>query len=299
LKTALECVPCLVRQSIDASRAVSEDPAVHQQVLREMLLWIAAADPELSPPAMGQRLHRRLREVTGVEDPYRAEKDRHNEMVLRLVPEMRARLEASDDPFGLAVKLAIAGNIIDLGVSGHVADDALHLAIDQALAEPIHGLVDDLRRDIAAAGDILYLADNCGEIVFDRLLIEQLPTDRVTVAVRGKPILNDATMVDAETVGLTDIVPVIDSGTDAPGTLLDDCSPDFRQRFAAADLIISKGQGNFESLSDVDAPIYFLFKVKCAVVAGHVGEPEGTHMVVRSAAWPGTAARTEPAVARE
>ncbi len=203
-------------------------------------------------------------------------------MVLGLLPEMRARLAAADDPFGLAVKLAIAGNIIDLGVNGHLPADALRTAVEQALGEPVHGLVDDLRRDVEAADEILYLADNCGEIVFDRLLIEQLPTAKVTLAVRGRPILNDATRADALTVGLTDIVEVIDNGTDAPGTLLDDCSPAFRRRFERADLIIAKGQGNFESLSDVDAPVYFLFKVKCSVVADHVGEPIGTHMVARS-----------------
>ncbi len=284
MKTALDCIPCLLRQSLDASRMVSSDPAVQGQVVRDMLRWTAESDPELSPPVLGQQLHRRLREVTGVDDAYRAEKDRHNAMVMRMLPELRERIAASADPFGLAVKLAIAGNVIDLGVKGRVAVDDLRRSIDRALGEPVHGLVDDLRRDVAQAGDILYLADNCGEIEFDRLLIERLPRERVTVAVRGAPILNDATMVDAQTVGLTDLVEVIANGSDAPGTLLEDCTPSFRGRFAAADLIIAKGQGNFESLSDVPAPIYFLFKVKCSVVSAHVGEPEGTHMVARSSA---------------
>ncbi len=292
MKSSLDCVPCHVRQSLDASRAVSDDPALHEQMLKEMLRWTAEMDTDLSPPVLGQRLHRRLREVTGIADPYRAEKDRHNEMVLRLLPGLRERIAVADDPFGLAVKLAIAGNIIDLGVNGEVPDGALRASVEQALAEPVHGLVDELRRDIESAEDILYLADNCGEIVFDRLLIEQLPLERVTLAVRGLPILNDATMVDARTVGLTELVEVIDNGTDAPGTILDDCSPAFLRRFQAADLIISKGQGNFESLSDVDAPIYFLFKVKCGVVAEHVGEPVGTHMVARSGGHAATETRT-------
>lgn len=287
MQTALDCVPCLVRQSLDASRAVSDDPAVHREVVRDMLLWTADEELGGSPVLFGQRLHRRLRALTGVVDAYRAEKDRHNDMVMHLVPELRQRIDAADDPFGLAVKLAIAGNIIDLGVTGRVSDDDLWASIDQALEEPVHGLVDDLRRDISAAEDILFLADNCGEIVFDRLLIEHLPLERVTVAVRGGPILNDATMEDARRVGLTELVEVIDNGTDAPGTLLDDCSPEFRRRFAAADLIIAKGQGNYESLSDIDAPIYFLFKVKCGVVAEHVGEPVGTHVVTRATAASG------------
>ena len=282
MKTALDCVPCIVRQSLDAGRAVSDDPAVHEQVVRDTLRWVADVKAGESPVLLGQRLHRRLRELTGVEDPYRAEKDRHNRMVLRLLPELRECIDASDDPFGLAVKLAIAGNIIDLGVSGTVPDDEIRASVDQALDEPVLGLVEDLRLDVEQAERILYLADNCGEIAFDRLLVERLPTERVTVAVRGKPILNDATMEDARTVGLTDLVEVIDNGSDAPGTLLDDCNPEFRRRFAEADLIIAKGQGNYESLNDVDAPIYFLFKVKCMVVAEHIGEPVGGHVVTRT-----------------
>ena len=255
---------------------------MHEQVVRDMLRWIADVNASESPVLLGQQLHRRLRELTDIEDPYRVEKERQNKQALRLLPELRECLGAADDPFGLAVGLAIAGNIIDLGVNGTVSDDALRASVDQALDEPVLGLVEDLRRDIEQAERILYLADNCGEIVFDRLLIEQLPTPRTTVAVRGEPILNDATIEDARTVGLTDLVEVIDNGSDAPGTLLDDCSPAFRCRFAQADVIIAKGQGNYESLSEVSAPIYFLFKVKCTVVAEHVGEQVGAHVVARS-----------------
>lgn len=282
MKSALDCVPCILRQTLDASRAVSDEPALHEEVLRDTLRWLADARAGESPVLLGQRLHRRLREVTGIEDPYRTEKDRQNKQALRLLPELRERLGATDDPFGLAVKLAIAGNIIDLGVNGIVPEGALRASVDRALAEPVLGVVEDLRRDVAQAERILYLADNCGEIVFDRLLIEHLPTQRTTVAVRGRPILNDATMDDAHTIGLTDLVEVIDNGSDAPGTLLDDCSPGFRRRFSEADLIIAKGQGNYESLSQVAAPVYFLFKVKCSVVAEHIGEPVGTHVVTRS-----------------
>lgn len=282
MKSALDCVPCILRQTLDASRAVSDEPALHEEVLRDTLRWLADARAGESPVLLGQRLHRRLREVTGIEDPYRTEKDRQNRQALRLLPELRERLGATDDPFGLAVKLAIAGNIIDLGVNGIVPEGALRASVDRALAEPVLGVVEDLRRDVAQAERILYLADNCGEIVFDRLLIEHLPTQRTTVAVRGRPILNDATMDDAHTIGLTDLVEVIDNGSDAPGTLLDDCSPCFRRRFSEADLIIAKGQGNYESLSQVAAPVYFLFKVKGSVVAEHIGEPVGTHVVTRS-----------------
>jgi damage-control phosphatase, subfamily I len=282
VRTALDCIPCLVRQSLDASRLVSDDPAVHQQILREMLTWTAQVDPHQSPPVLGQRLHRRLRELTGVADAYREAKDRHNALAASLLPTLRARLETAADPFDLAVRLAIAGNVIDLGIRGRVSEGEVRGSIERALSEPVIGPLDELREAVQSARDILYLADNCGEIVLDRLLIERLPVGRVTVAVRGAPILNDATMADARAVGLTEVAEVIDNGSDAPGTILADCSPAFRRRFTEADLVIAKGQGNFESLNDAPRPVFILFKVKCTVVAAHVGEPEGSHVVVRS-----------------
>ncbi len=111
----------------------------------------------------------------------------------------------------------------------------------------------------------------------DRLLIEQLGPERVTVGVRGGPVLNDATLADASEVRMTELVDVIDNGSDAPGTILADCSDSFRERFDGADLVIAKGQGNFETLSGLNRHIVFLFKVKCPVVSREVGLPVGTH----------------------
>ena len=125
----------------------------------------------------------------------------------------------------------------------------------------------------------MYLADNAGEIVLDRLLIERLPKGRVTVAVRGGAILNDALRADAEEAGLAELARIVDNGCRAPGTPLDAVSPAFRKLFEEADLIISKGQGNYETLSDVAAPLVFLLKVKCPMVARHIGEPLGSLVV--------------------
>jgi uncharacterized protein with ATP-grasp and redox domains len=132
-------------------------------------------------------------------------------------------------------------------------------------------MVEQLRSDAECAQNILYLVDNAGEIAFDRLLIEQLPTEKITVVVKGKPVINDATMEDAEFVGLTDIVEVIDNGSDAPGTILETCSQNFRDRFEEADLVIAKGQGNYETLSDLDKNIFFILKAKCPVIARDIG----------------------------
>ncbi|MBN1361800.1 MAG: DUF89 family protein, partial [Sedimentisphaerales bacterium] len=140
----------------------------------------------------------------------------------------------------------------------------------------------DLKGAVAAAETILYLGDNAGEIVFDRLLIEQMPLEKVTFVVRGSPILNDALLADAQAVGLTDLIDVIDNGADAPGTILEGCSKAFRRRFEKADLVISKGQGNYETLSDVDKDIFFLLRPKCAVLARHLNCELGRLILFRA-----------------
>ena len=286
MRTALDCIPCFARQALESARFVTDDPAVHERIVRDALRAVADMDLAQCPPAVAQRFHRQLREVTGVDDPYRAVKDRFNRLALDMLPGLSARIEQSADPLYLALRLAIAGNVIDLGAGGNLTEDETRRTVASALDEPFHDDADAFRQAVEGARRILYLADNAGEIVFARLLIEQLPAGRVTVAVRGRPILNDATMVDAETAGLCARVEVIDNGSDAPGTILKDCSEHFRRRFARADLVIAKGQGNFEALSDEPGDIYFLFKAKCPVVAGHVGLPVGTHVAMRPQAAP-------------
>ncbi len=279
MKMTLDCVSCFVRQSLDAARLVTNDQADQERIVREVLRWLSEQGLEHSPPVLAQLVHRRLREISQVGDPYREAKDRHNAMALELLPELRTQIAAAADPLALATRLAIAGNVIDLGMKSMVAEDDVHESIRHALEEPFIGEWDDYRLAVESAANILYLTDNAGEIAFDRLLIEQLGPERVTVVVRGAPVLNDATHADAETVGLHELTTVIDNGSDAPATLLHDCHPELQRRFAAADMIIAKGQGNFESLSHRGHDVFFLFKVKCPVIAAHVGLPMGTQIL--------------------
>ncbi len=290
MRATLDCIPCFVRQTLDAARAASDDQSVHECMMREMLLWMGRADLAESPPAFAQHVHRYLRTLTSDGDPYRAAKDRQNQMALRLLPELRTLVRNAPDPLDTAVRLAIAGNVIDMGIAGDVDESDLRQTIDQALSQPLAGDHLDFYQAARTAGTVLYLADNAGEIAFDRLLIEQFQQSRVTVAVRGTPVINDATLIDAQAVRLEQIAEVISNGSDAPGTLLADCNKDFRRRFWESDLVIAKGQGNFESLSDVPRVIWFLFKVKCRVVANHVDVPMGTHLLKRSL-WSSTTPR--------
>lgn len=281
MKTCLDCIPCFTRQALEAARFVTDDPAIHERVMRGILKEAAQMDFAQSPPAVGQKLHRSLRELAGVEDPYREIKDGFNRSALELLPDIADRIRNSADSLGMALRVAIAGNVIDLGAKGGIRAGGVINAMANILEEPFSGNVEDFRDAVRQARNILYLADNAGEIVFDRLLIEQLPLDRVTLAVRGMPVLNDATRTDAEAAGLCDLVDVIENGSDAPGTILSDCSREFRRRFSMADLVIAKGQGNFETLSDTGEHVFFLFKVKCPVIGNHVGLPVGTHVAIR------------------
>jgi uncharacterized protein with ATP-grasp and redox domains len=233
-----------------------------------------------SPPVMGQAIHRRLRELTGVADPYEAAKRRFNRLALAALPELATIVRRAPDPLLAAANLSIAANAIDLGVAADLPEADLRAALHGSPDAPLCGDSGEFAEVVAAATDILYLADNSGEIAVDRLLIEELGPQRVTLAVRGAPVLNDATRADAHEVGMHELVDVIDNGSDAPGTILADCSVSFRERFGRADLVIAKGQGNFETLSGVEANLVFLFKVKCPLVSRHVGLPLGTHALL-------------------
>lgn len=282
MKTSLDCIPCFIRQALDAARLVSPVAAVHERMLREVLRWAVEMDMKQPPPVMAQRIHRFLREIAGRDDPYRDAKAQQNRMAMELLPELRAEIEAASDPLSMAVRIAIAGNVIDMGVNAKVPESRVRESFRQALTEPFIGERNGFRQTFVEARRILYLADNAGEIAFDRLLIEQLAPERVIVAVRGAPILNDATMADARAVGLHEIAKIIDNGSDAPGTLLEDCSEEFKQHFTEADLIVAKGQGNFETLSEQPEQIVFLFKAKCPVIAEHARVPLGAHVLARS-----------------
>ncbi len=283
MQTALDCVPCFTRQALETARFVTDDPVVHEEIIREVLRAIAEMSyHEETPPGATQKIHRILRQITGSDDPYRQVKQHFNQMALNMYPVLAQKVQAADSPLETAIMLSIAGNVIDFGVNGSLTQAEAQYAIETALEAPFYGEMEEFLAELQAAQNVLYLADNAGEIVFDRLLIELLRNERVTLAVRGRPILNDAILEDAKVAGLCELVNVIDNGSDAPGTILSECSADFQHHFRNADLIIAKGQGNFETLNEEKAPVTFLFKVKCPIISNHVGIPLGTHVLMKS-----------------
>jgi uncharacterized protein with ATP-grasp and redox domains len=281
MRIFLDCFPCFLCQTLDAVRFATNDEQVHERVVRQVLELVHRTDAGWTPPAIGQQIHRMIRQTTGNADPYRQRKHDSNALALRLYPQLKQRIRNSDHPLEMAVRLAIAGNVMDFGVYSSLDDTDVTKAVDSALVDGLDtACVGEFAQAVAEARAILYLGDNAGEIVFDRLLIEELPSGKVTFAVKGSPVLNDATREDAEMAGLTHLVAVIENGSDAPGTILEDCSAQFRQCFDRSDLVIAKGQGNYECLSGIDKAMFFLLTVKCPVIAGDLGGVVG-QMILR------------------
>ena len=271
----LECVPCMLRQAREAISYSGVEPQAGFEVLRRVLRLMSELDWTLPPPVLGQQVHRLIRELTDNSDPYAAIKERMNQQADKLYPMWHTIFRQAHTALDAAVRLAIVGNLLDMGAKTQLDAASVRAAFEGALSAPLRGSLDEFAKAIHSAHSILYLADNAGEIVFDRDLLAQLPLGKFVVAVRGSPMLNDATVADAEQAGLPDYCSVISNGSDAPGTVLEDCSPAFREHFAAADLIIAKGQGNYESLAGVDKEIFFLLKIKCDVLSQDLRWPLG------------------------
>lgn len=281
MNRTLDCIPCMFRQTLEAARRITDDTDVHERELRRAAALFLDTDPGTSMPLIAQMIHRRMRGISGTADPYATDREMQNTIALSSLPAARKMMRNHRDPFEMAVRLAIAGNIIDMGAKTAIDAAEIFGTLKAAANEPLLGDLEQFRDSVTRATRILYLADNAGEIVFDRLLVEVIGPDRVTVAVRGGPVLNDAVMRDAIETGLDALTNVIDNGSDAPGTILDDCSIEFKAQYDQADLIISKGQGNFETLFNETAPIAFLFKVKCPVVSRLTGLSVGSHALIQ------------------
>lgn len=225
---------------------------------------------------LGTELHREIKRITNG-DPFRDEKEKSNRAALKLAGHARTLIENAEDSLNQSFKIAIAGNLIDFGIYDFDVNlEELGAALSDEFA------IDDfeeIKRRIAGAGRILYLCDNAGEIVFDRLCIEEIQKfgTIVTAVVKSGPIVNDVTMHDAQVAGLSEVCSVIESGTDSVGVILRESSEEFLREINSADLIIAKGQGHFETMEDMKLPIAFLLKAKCEIVASVLGvEPKSS-----------------------
>jgi uncharacterized protein with ATP-grasp and redox domains len=283
MKTYLECIPCFFQQALRASRLAGLSEGEQREVLLEVARRLPSFSLKSTPPEMGRAFYGLILRRAG-RDPFAGIKARSNREALALYPALRKKIGSSPEPLLAAARLAIAGNVIDYGVNRSFD---LRREVEAA-SSSARGIFQfrEFRQNLERAERLLYLCDNAGEVVFDRLLIETLreeyPRLEITAVLRGEAVINDATLADARAAGLDRVCPVISNGSDAPGTLLSLCSRELRQNYQAADLVISKGQGNFESLWGEEKKIFFLFKVKCIVVARSVGEEVGQSVLLFS-----------------
>jgi uncharacterized protein with ATP-grasp and redox domains len=273
MKAYLDCYPCFFNQILNTSRTITNDEEKIKEIMVAFGQFLPHISAEATPAEIGREVYRFISEKTGIEDPYRSIKKRCTQQALALYPKLKETIASSEDRLLTAVRVAIVGNVIDFGINTEFdLDKDLQELLSQELAidhyEEFHATLKDEHR-------IFYLADNAGETVFDRLLIEEIGKPVIYV-VRENPIINDAVYQDALDAGLDKVAEIASSGTDAPGTILSMCSKEFLKLFQSADLIISKGQGNYEGLSEESRPVFFLLKAKCSVIARDVDVTQGS-----------------------
>lgn len=281
MKVSLDCFPCFLKQAIIALRLGTDDESLQKEILKSTCEAIRMTDTSKPPAYTTTFIHRKIRQMLG-KDPFKDIKSEYNQIALRLYPSLKTVVEKSTDPLLTSIRLAIAGNVIDFGIFTSVdVEGAIRRALNSQLA------VDDyssLIEALSETDEILYLTDNAGEIVFDRILIETLMSrgKNITAVVKGSPVINDTTMTDAEESRLSDVCKVIDNGSEAVGTILAWTSSAFQETFHHATLIISKGQANFETLAGTEKNIFFLFQSKCEVVSKELYLSPGSMLLKKS-----------------
>ncbi len=273
MQAKLECVTCFQDQALRAARSAGASPEVQEQVLRQVVRAVADADWHATPIDLGMPIHRTVREITGVHDPFAEAKQAATDAALDALPGLRERIAQANDPLRMAVRISVAGNIIDLGaLQSFDFDETLEhvstadFAIDHYEA---------LRAAVEDADTLLFFADNTGEIVFDRLLLEAIAdrwAPRITLVVKSGPFINDATAEDARASGL-DHVPRLAMRQISNGD--DDSAPSYASDeidrwIEEHDAVIAKGQANYEGLSE-RGDVFFLLMAKCPCVADSIG----------------------------
>ncbi len=277
MKLKVGCLSCVLCHAVRLTEHPSFQPQERERYAEAILKEAAKLDWNATPPEYAGRLHKALHRISGTADLFRTEKDHSTQLALRLLPHCRELINALPPAaqFGAIVKLVIGGNIIDYGADANFSLDTVQAAMAAVPHMPLEQTaIDELEAAMSAAHTVFYLLDNCGEAVFDQLLIERF-ADKITLGVRGRPILNDITPRELADSGLG-AYPFVDTGDAIPGVSLTDSAPAFLAAMRAADLVVAKGQGNFESLGEYDRPIFYLLRIKCPVIAAETGVPFGS-----------------------
>lgn len=279
MKTHVECILCFLRQAYAAAKIAGAGVRTQKRIIADLSRVLTSSPLTVSPPEIGRVSYGLVKKITHCADPYKRIKEKSNRSALGIYRKLKRMVSTSPDRLRTAVDLAIAGNILDFGVNhkldiSHELEKILLMRRKKTLKKTFFHY-GKFQARLKKSNTVLYLADNAGETVFDRILIEEIkrifPRTQILYGVKEKPIINDALIKDAVDCGIQKNAGIISSGSDASGTLPRLCSAEFKKIYVNADMIISKGQGNFESLCGQKRPIFFLFKVKCHLVADQTG----------------------------
>ncbi|MEM3591436.1 MAG: ARMT1-like domain-containing protein [Candidatus Bathyarchaeia archaeon] len=292
MKSRLLCIPCTLRAAYDIATKATDDEEMHKKVLYETLKWLNSNGDLLNvtPTVLHTHVFRLVQKITGNNDPFAKLKRESNRIAMRLIPFLESEIEKKsfNDAFKLSMLGAICGNSIDFEVEGHqVFVEGLEKSLMNCLGGGL--ALDDTHKLIGALSKshtVLYLLDNAGEIVFDKLFIGTIIkrfSVKVFAAVKSGPIMNDATMEDALQIGLNEVAEVVTTGSTSIGLNLEECSEDFIRLLKEADVIIAKGQGYYESLTEIEhaflKPIAYMLRAKCSAVAKSFNVPQGANVV--------------------
>lgn len=269
MKISLDCLPCYLRQALKAARLGTDNTDIQAEIMKETIKLISDYDKFKCSPEIVRNIHNIVKKYTGNLDPYKEIKRKNISDAQAIYPLLKQFLSKKEDRLYWTLKIAATGNIIDYAVYHDVN-------IEKRVMEELKKKfaicdIERLKSDLKSAESLLIIGDNAGETVFDRVLIEDLLHLDITYAVRSEPIINDATIEDARLSGLDCCTRIISTGCNTAGLLLDECSDEFLNIFNSADIVISKGQGNYESLSEQKREIYFLLKAKCPVISMELG----------------------------
>ncbi|MFX1606542.1 MAG: DUF89 domain-containing protein [Promethearchaeota archaeon] len=285
----LECAHCLLERAINQIKLATDDPALRMKVVEAMTKFLGENfNGDAVPSHIGTDRDLLVQEMTG-NDPYKELKHQSNEMALSILPELQELVDEHEDPkirFRTATLITAAANAIEFDVSGrNFTLDELRMILDNVESDLVIDQVEEFRLFLSDVEEVLYLMDNAGEVVLDMILIREIKRlgPKVIAVVKGGPVLNDATMIDAEEVGLSECADEVrDTGASAIGVNLERNSDEFKKLFSSAELIVAKGMGNFESLTEFEpsCPIIHIMRTKCNPVAQHVGVPRNKNVVL-------------------
>lgn len=269
MEICLDCLPCFLRQVLEASRMATNNMEIQTEIMKDTVMLISDYERFRYAPELGRAIHQIVKKHTGIKDPYRSIKCDNIRSALAIYPSLKHFLFKKEDRLYWALKIAATGNIIDSAINKDINIDKC--IMNELEKEFTICDVNRMENELKRAKSLLIIGDNAGETVFDRVLIEDFLYLDITYAVRSEPIINDVTIIDACASGLEQCSKLISTGCNAPGVILDECSEEFLNIFNNADIVICKGQGNYEALSEQKRGMFFLLKAKCSVISERFG----------------------------